>query len=100
MSIDLTLVYVDLSIRLRLIFYNEGLNGKGLTITAVARVCHAPIVTAFFRTSGAASSLVDKRVNGTTCRSFGLDVVIAHGDGDGFESGKRFDDDMLYITGE
>jgi hypothetical protein len=27
-SIDLTLVYVDLSIRLFLIFYNEGLNGK------------------------------------------------------------------------
>lgn len=68
----------------------------GLTITAVARVCHAPIITAFFGTSGAASSLVNKRVNGTLCSSFGLDVVIAHGDRDGFKrSGRRFDGDVL-----
>lgn len=66
---------------------------KGLTVTAVARVFYAPVVTAFFRTSGAASSLVDKRVNGTLCSSFGLGVVVAHGDGDGFiKSGRRFDD--------
>jgi len=74
---------------------------KGLTITAVARVCHAPIVAAFFRTSGAASSLVDKRGNGITCSSFGLHVVIAHGDGDGFKS--LGGDSMMicfYTTGE
>jgi len=74
---------------------------KGLTIIAEARVCHAPIVTAFFPTSSAASNLVDKRVNSTMCSSFSLDVVIAHDDGDDFKSLKG-DSIMIcfYITKE
>jgi hypothetical protein len=96
-SIELTLIYVNLSIR-RFYYYTtiKGSIKKLLTILAEARVCQAPIDTAIFCTLGGASSLVNMRVSGTLWHSFSHDVVVAHGDGDGsIRSGSILNNNVL-----